>query len=282
MSEEMRLELKNKSLKKLKTNPQEQTNTIRLLPFQVFRPIQVDTVISFEQIREIYGLAQNCRVAYQTHTIPKEVQSDRCANSSAETAVVFSVAIQRSFSFLESVPQTKELDPAIRTILLKEHGMEALIVLSSLTFNPERQMWLKHYTTLLEEPVPLHVCMSDFERLHGPQVTRKHFDIVTSLLNLNADEHIITLLSLVAFFTLDQHTQSMLSNGERIVSIQEHFIDLLKRYVSWKFAGDLSEKIFARYILKLSDVREVNNLYKVDQSKIMHDTRPFNFVAVPG
>ena len=268
MSDEMRQELRNKSMNKLKNNgnnqqQQQQSNTIPLLPFQVFRPIQVDAVITFEQIREIYGLFQHCRTAYQTFVLPKEVQSHTCSSSSAETAVMFSVVIQRSFSFLETVPQFKELDPNIRTILLKEHGMEAVIVLSSLTFNPERQMWLKHSTTLAEEPVPLHACILDFERLHGPDVSRKHFDIVTALLGLNADEHIITLLSLVAFFTLDHQTQGIPMNGQRILSIQEHFIDLLKRYISWKFADDISEKIFARFILKLSDVREINNMYKV-------------------
>ena len=149
--------------------------------------------------------------------------------------------------------------------------MEALIVLSTLTFNPVKRMWEGNKSVLLaHEPCLVHVCAVDFEKLHGPHVTRKHLDTITALLNLNADEQIITILSLVAFFTLDDHQADGRTAGSAstILSIQEHFIDLLKCYVRWKFDGDISEKIFARFILKLSDVREVNNLHKVPYSII--------------
>lgn len=140
--------------------------------------------------------------------------------------------------------------------------MEALIVLSTLTYNPEKRMWIKNSSTLVEEPRTVHVCAADFERLHGPAVTRKHLDTITSLLNMNADERIITLLALIAFFTLDDQQQQS-EWADQILVVQEHFIDLLKCYIRCKFVGDVSETIFTRFILKLSDVREVNNLHKV-------------------
>ena len=93
---------------------------------------------------------------------------------------------------------------------------------------------------------------------------RKHFDTISSLLlSLNADEQIVVLLSLVAFFTIDDHQNGNSEEAAQILAIQEHFIDLLKRYVHWKMGPEISENAFTRYILKLSDVREVHNLHKV-------------------
>ena len=269
MSEEMRAELKLKSLKKQlrNNNPsgqQQQQQLMLLSPNQLrFLGKMPSGILSSNQLREIQTLAHLCRLAYEANVVPAELQSDACHSSASAIAVIFATVIRRTFHFLESVPQLSELVSSTKMSLLKERGIEALIILSALTFNPISRTWKKDITTLAPEPVSVHVCSNDFELLHGPLVTRKHLDTISSLLALNADEQIIALLSLVAFFTLDGNQFVDSVSVDRIQFIQEHFIDLLKRYIQWKFGMELSEKVFARFILKLSDVREVNNLHKV-------------------
>lgn len=277
MSEEMRAELKLKSLKKQlrNNNPsgqQQQQQLMLLSPNQLrFLGKMPSGILSSNQLREIQTLAHLCRLAYEANVVPAELQSDACHSSASAIAVIFATVIRRTFHFLESVPQLSELVSSTKMSLLKERGIEALIILSALTFNPISRTWKKDITTLAPEPVSVHVCSNDFELLHGPLVTRKHLDTISSLLALNADEQIIALLSLVAFFTLDGNQFVDSVSVDRIQFIQEHFIDLLKRYIQWKFGMELSEKVFARFILKLSDVREVNNLHKVARLRLSND-----------
>ena len=268
MSDEMRAELKMKSMKKLRNN-QEQ---LMILTQQICRQMgpsnrsvtASNLTLTPTQSTEIQLIVQLNRRAYQENAIPKQVQREVCQPSPANTAVIFATVIKRVFYFLQSVPQLKRLDQASQTSLLKQRGMESLIILSALTFDPARRKWsTREFTkSLIKEPNPTHVCEKDFEQLHGVAVARKHFDTLCSLLSLNADEPIITLLALIAFFSLDDHQQGSSEAGQ-ILAIQEHFIELLKRYVHWKMGPEISEKAFARFILKLSDVREVDNLHKV-------------------
>lgn len=266
MSDEMRAELKMKSMKKLRCN-QEQLMMLTEKICRQFGPAESSLVSSAliltpGQSREIDLVTSLCRQAYQTHVIPDNIQYESCNSSAATTALIFGTVIRRVFGFLQSIPQLQQLDLCSQTNLLKERGMDSLIVLSALTFDPIGRRWSPECRALVTEPRPLHVCEMDFERLHGVAVTRKHFDTISSLLSLNVDEEIITLLSLVTFFTVDDH-QNNSSKAAQILAIQEHFIELLKRYVHWKMGPNISEKAFARYILKLSDIREVHNLHKV-------------------
>lgn len=268
MSDEMRAELKMKSMKKLRTN-QEQLMLLTAKICRQMAPADGSVVSSGlpltpGQSREIDMVVQLCRHSYHTYLIPDESVNEECGPPAGMTALVFGTVIRRVFAFLQSIPQLQQLDIASQTSLLKHHGMESLIVLSALSFDPIGRKFTTKDRTLVKEPRPVHVCEKDFERLHGATVTRKHFDTICSLLSLNADEQIITLLSLVTFFTVDDHYLLGSSReGAQVLAIQEHFIELLKRYVHWKMGSDTSEKAFARYILKLSDVREVNNLHQV-------------------
>lgn len=267
MSDEMRAELKLKSMKKLRNNQQQLMALTQQICAQLQRPGERDvtapSVLTSNQMGEIQMLIQLCRRAYQTALVPDEVCMNGCSPSPANTAVIFATVIRRTFIFLQSVPQLQQLNLARRMALLKQRGMESLIVLSSLTFDPVARGWNSQNRGLICEPKPIHVCENDFDRLHGEAVKRKHFDTISSLLSLNADEPIITLLALITFFTLDDHEEAVSCEAAEIIAMQEHFIDLLKRYVHWKLGSVGSEKVFARFILKLSDVREVNNLHRV-------------------
>ena len=249
MSEEMRAELKLKSLKKQLRSSNAaggQQQQLMLLSHNQLRFLgkMPDDILSVNQMREIQSLVHLCRLSYQTHLIPAELQSDTCHSSASAIAVIFATVIRRVFHFLESVPQLSELVSNTKTSLLKERGIEALIILSALTFNPVIRTLRKDETTLAMEPVPVHVCSNDFELLHGPMVTKKHLDTVASILSLNPDEQTIVLLSLVAFFTLDDNQFVDLNSATRIQAIQEHFIDLFKRNIQCKFGMELGEKVY--------------------------------------
>lgn len=278
----MRAELKLKSMKKLRNNQQQLMALTQQICQQLQRPGEADVmslgVLTSQQMGEVQMLVHLCRRAYEVAVIPDAVccSSGECAVSPARTAVIFATVIRRTFVFLQSVPQLQQLNVSRRMALLKQRGMESLIVLSALTFDPLERGWNVRNRGLVCEPKPIHVCETDFDQLHGESVKRKHFDTITALLALHADEPIITMLALIAFFTLDDQEENVSCEAAEIVAMQEHFIDLLKRYVHWKLGPGGSEKIFARYILKLSDVREVNNLHRVIQCFVL------TYLTAPG
>lgn len=270
MSDEMRAELKLKSIKKLRNNQEQLMILTQKICRQLGPPERPSTspclMLNPDQAKEIHVLVNLCRRSYQVNEYPKQYQSSDCHSPCGHTAVIFSNVIRRVFHFLQSVPQLQHLKTSSQMSLLKQRGMESLIVMSALSFDPIGRVWsnLTNYKVLLNEPYPIHVCEKDFERLHGHSVMRKHFDTISSLLlSLNADEQIVVLLSLVAFFTIDDHQNGNSEEAAQILAIQEHFIELLKRYVHWKMGPEISENAFTRFILKLSDVREVHNLHKV-------------------
>jgi len=266
----MRAELKLKSMKKLRNNQEQLMILTQKICRQLGPPERPATspclMLNPDQAKEIHVLVHLCRKSYEVNEYPKQYQTSECLSPTGHTAVIFSNVIRRVFYFLQSVPQLQHLKVSSQMSLLKQRGMESLIVMSALSFDPVGRVWSNKtgYKVLLNEPYPIHVCEKDFERLHGHAVMRKHFDTISSLLlSLNADEQIVVLLSLVAFFTIDDHQNGNSEEAAQILAIQEHFIELLKRYVHWKMGPEISENAFTRYILKLSDVREVHNLHKV-------------------
>lgn len=119
MSEEMRMELRLKSIKKQKIRQQTSNDISNRTIFQSFPN---NKIITSGQIAEIQSLVKLCRISYITHMIPENIQSAKCPSSSAATAIIFSTAIRRVFSFLENVPQLRQLDPMSRMVLFKERG----------------------------------------------------------------------------------------------------------------------------------------------------------------
>ena len=122
MSEEKRMELKLKSLKKQKIRQQNFTNPNDISNRAIFQSSPNNKIITSGQIAEIQSLVKLCRISYITHMIPESIQSTKCPSSSAATAIIFSTAIRRVFSFLENVPQLRQLDPMSRMVLFKERG----------------------------------------------------------------------------------------------------------------------------------------------------------------
>lgn len=112
-------------MKKLKPPPQPNLMLLDSHRYDFFRSSnQREIIISPDQVAEIDTLVQLCRVAYRAHAFPEELQSEICPSSTAQTAAIFSTVIRRVFSFLESVPQLRQLDMKCRMNLLKEHGMK--------------------------------------------------------------------------------------------------------------------------------------------------------------
>ena len=267
MSEEMRAELKRKSLMKMakcqSNPPAEQLMTI--LP-RHFRPEQDRTVyLSDAALHEIKSLVSFCSQAYIEHAISDDLSRTRCHHSSANVAIIFGTCIRRTMAFIQYIPQVRALHLSTQAALMKTRIMEVLVVLSSLTFDPTARAWISTGNSLMKEPKTMHVCAEDFVGLHGEGVMHKHFDVLCSLLSMRADREIIVLLSLISYFSQEHET---VAESSSISTNQEHFIHLLKMYLRWKFGSSDCESVFARFILKLSDAREANELHQNSELRL--------------
>lgn len=80
-------------------------------------------------------------------------------------------------------------------------------------------------------------------------------EFICSLQKLGPDELTIILLSLIILFASER---SSLVRSRGIEKHQLHFALLLKRYIVWRYGVHQSHISYGKYLLKLSDLRELS------------------------
>ena len=267
MSEEMRAELKRKSLMKMANNQRKQMENhepfLGILP-RYFRPEQDRTVyLNDSQLNEIESMVSLFSLAYKAQGLPEDTTGSSCRPSSARVALLFGAALKRIVLFIQSVPLMRTLSAATQLSLLRGRLMEVTIVSGCMTFDPAAKAFTHSGNTLLNSSNKVHVCARDFISLHNSEkLLNKHFELLCTLLSMGPDKEIIILLCLVVLFTQDRLEDC------NIVKIQDHFIHLLKMYLRWKFGPFDCESFYDRFILKLSDVRQTSEMHQFTQLKL--------------
>lgn len=96
------------------------------------------------------------------------------------------------------------------------------------------------------------------ESFLGEQLSNKFFSFVKQIQECNLDEAMVLLVALVVLLNPERN---QLISCKQITGEQEAYLDLLERYMQWKFGSSLSGTLFARLLINLTNLRELGELF---------------------
>lgn len=96
------------------------------------------------------------------------------------------------------------------------------------------------------------------EHFLGEQLSNKFFSFVKQIQECHLDEAMILLVALVVLLNPERNP---LIDCKHITAEQESYLDLLERYMQWKFGSALSGTLFAKLLINLTNLRELGELF---------------------
>lgn len=99
------------------------------------------------------------------------------------------------------------------------------------------------------------------ENFLGEQLSSKFFSFVKQIQECNLDEPMVLLVALIVLLNPERNP---LIDCKHITAEQESYLDLLERYMQWKFdsaSSNLSSTLFAKLLINLTNLRELGELF---------------------
>jgi len=209
------------------------------------------TALRPEDATSIDELVTAYRLSLDTHSGEKDWSRDRASMSDlvniAELSMRRVIAMTKQIASFRILPQEDQIQ------LLKTGSIELLILRSVITFDKEKQHFLDPFDP--EETSAMK--LEQLERAEiGTGLFEDHMKFIRSLVvELRADETTLILLLVIALFSPDR--ENLLSK-DYVSGQQEKYCLLLKRHLESKYSGGAARVLFPRYILKLTDIRSLN------------------------
>lgn len=96
------------------------------------------------------------------------------------------------------------------------------------------------------------------EHFLGEQLSNKFFSFVKQIQECHLDEVMVLLVALIVLLNRERNP---LIDCKHITAEQESYLDLLERYMQWKFGSALSGTLFAKLLINLTNLRELGELF---------------------
>lgn len=204
----------------------------------------------------------------------------RTKDNVSDLVNVCEISIRRVIDMAKKMKSFKALPQGAQICLLKGGSIELLIIRSVLTFDRERQAFLEQ----TDNPQTSAMTLDQFKSAatkNGPQNVAPHgqglqpgraidpmlqFSIVEDLmkfikvlsLELKADETMLIFLLLISLFSPDRPNLEQKELKDAVACEQEKYSALLRRYVESKMPLNKARIYYAKLLMKLTDIRNLN------------------------
>lgn len=187
---------------------------------------------------------------------------------------VCEVSIRRVIDMAKKMTSFKALPQSAQICLLKGGSIELLIIRSVLTFDRERQLFLEQ----TDNPQTSAITLDQFKSaaMRKPDASSVpnmpsvdpmlQFSLVEDImkfikvlgLELKADEIMLIFLLLISLFSPDRPNLDQKDIKDAVAHEQERYSALLKRYVESKMPRSKARIYYAKLLMKLTDIRNLN------------------------
>lgn len=186
---------------------------------------------------------------------------------------VCEVSIRRVIDMAKKMKSFKALPQSAQICLLKGGSIELLIIRSVLTFDRERELFLEptdnpqtsaitldQFKTAAMKPDASGI--SNLQRIDPVLQFSLVEDIMKFIkvlgLELKADETMLIFLLLISLFSPDRPNLDQQDLKDAVSREQERYSALLKRYVESKMPRSKARIYYAKLLMKLTDIRNLN------------------------
>ena len=185
---------------------------------------------------------------------------------------VCEISIRRVIDMAKKMKSFKALPQGAQICLLKGGSIELLIIRSVLTFDRERQLFLEQ----TDNPQTSALTLDQFKSAatkENPNVQpgraidpMLQFSLVEDImkfikvlsLELKADETMLIFLLLISLFSPDRQNLEQRELKDAVAREQEKYSALLRRYVESKMPVGKARIYYAKLLMKLTDIRNLN------------------------
>ena len=185
---------------------------------------------------------------------------------------VCEISIRRVIDMAKKMKSFKALPQGAQICLLKGGSIELLIIRSVLTFDRERQLFLEQ----TDNPQTSALTLDQFKSAatkENPNVQpgraidpMLQFSLVEDImkfikvlsLELKADETMLIFLLLISLFSPDRQNLDQRELKDAVAREQEKYSALLRRYVESKMPVGKARIYYAKLLMKLTDIRNLN------------------------
>lgn len=185
---------------------------------------------------------------------------------------VCEVSIRRVIDMAKKMKSFKALPQSAQICLLKGGSIELLIIRSVLTFDRERERFLEQ----TDNPQTSAITLAQFKNAAmkpdssdisstppNPKLQSSLVDDIMKFirvlgLELKADETMLIFLLLISLFSPDRPNLDQKDLKDAVAQEQERYSALLKRYVESKMPRNKARIYYAKLLMKLTDIRNLN------------------------
>ena len=185
---------------------------------------------------------------------------------------VCEISIRRVIDMAKKMKSFKALPQGAQICLLKGGSIELLIIRSVLTFDRERLLFLEQ----TDNPQTSALTLDQFKSAatkENPNVQpgraidpMLQFSLVEDImkfikvlsLELKADETMLIFLLLISLFSPDRQNLEQRELKDAVAREQEKYSALLRRYVESKMPVGKARIYYAKLLMKLTDIRNLN------------------------
>lgn len=100
--------------------------------------------------------------------------------------------------------------------------------------------------------------MESLKQFLDDHLSNKFLTFIKQVQECNLDEIMVVLMVLVVLFNPER---TQLIDYQNVTAEQEFYLDILKRYMDYKFGPSLSGTLFAKLLMTLPNVRELAELF---------------------
>lgn len=216
-------------------------------PTSTVVPNQLLRILNEEEDYQIGEVISAYRQSLEI-VVESDVSRDRA--SFTDLVNIAEISVRRVIDMAKKIKSFKALSQKDQITLLKGGSIELLIIRSVINYDTEKQQFLDPYDTesaaMTEEQF----------QIAASGLFDDHMKFVRSLANdMRADETVLILLLVVSLFSPDRPG---LEDKDYVLQEQDKYALLLCHYLESKHAPHLAKQFYPRLLMKLTDIRNLN------------------------
>ncbi|XP_042860472.1 inactive histone-lysine N-methyltransferase 2E-like isoform X2 [Penaeus japonicus] len=203
---------------------------------------------------EVEQAVRNYQLAY--HDVPYKNDLKQCnvGRPSVQIINMFTTVVRRFAYFARLFPDFCELPSQDQGSLLRGGILEMSLIRGVQSFDTDNNRWPNTREQIYKDAPTLRV--EDMKKLVSCELYDMHMKFIFSMKDLNVDEPVMMLLLLIVLFTSDRPG---LQEATRVQGRQDHYLQLIRKYMNWRYGPHNATIMYPRLLIKLTDLRELND-----------------------
>ncbi|XP_069974890.1 uncharacterized protein [Penaeus vannamei] len=224
-----------------------------LLPYEP----DMATMLNYmtEQERdEVEQAVRNYQLAYHDVPYKNDLKQFNVGRPSVQIINMFTTVVRRFAYFARLFPDFCELPSQDQGSLLRGGILEMSLIRGVQSFDTDNNRWPNTKEQIYKDAPTLRV--EDMKKLVSCELYDMHMKFIFSMKDLNVDEPVMMMLLLIVLFTSDRPG---LQETARIQARQDHYLQLIRKYMNWRYGPHNATIMYPRLLIKLTDLRELND-----------------------